>query len=97
VRPHHPRGRRRRSRRGEPRGGARRLRAAGSGRLAGVSRPGSGSRSARDRRRRARRYAVRLQNLQHRRQTGVLRRLLGPSSWRCHPHAAPHPGPEPHD
>ncbi|GMU66432.1 MAG: hypothetical protein AMXMBFR36_27060 [Acidobacteriota bacterium] len=46
-------------------------------------------------RRRARRFAVRLHNARGRGSTAVLRRLLGPSSWRCHPHASPHPEREP--
>jgi hypothetical protein len=46
---------------------------------------------AESRRRRARRFAVRLHNARRRDQELILRRLLGPSSWRCHPYAAPHP------
>jgi hypothetical protein len=42
------------------------------------------------RNRRDRRYAVRLQNLERPEQLELLRRLRGPSSWRCKPHARPH-------
>jgi hypothetical protein len=43
------------------------------------------------RRQRDRRYAVRLQNFERPEQQELLRRLRGPSSWRCKPHARPHP------
>ena len=43
------------------------------------------------RRRRDRRYAVRLQNVERPEQQELLSRLRGPSSWRCKPHARPHP------
>jgi hypothetical protein len=43
------------------------------------------------RRRRDRRYAVRLQNLERPELQEFLYRLRGPSSWRCKPHARPHP------
>lgn len=50
-------------------------------------------RSSRARReRRDRRYAIRLHHAGRPEQQDVLRRLLGPSSWRCAPHANPHPG-----
>lgn len=48
------------------------------------------SETARARRKRARRFAV-LLGAGGRSHPHVLRRQLGPSSWRCHPHAAAHP------
>jgi len=40
--------------------------------------------------RRDRRYAVRLHHVGRDDQRQILRRLRGPSSWRCAPHAGPH-------
>jgi hypothetical protein len=40
--------------------------------------------------RRDRRYAVRLHHTRREDQREILRRLRGPSSWRCAPHAGPH-------
>jgi hypothetical protein len=41
--------------------------------------------------RRDRRFAVRLHHAGRPEQKDLLRRLRGPSSWRCAPHAHPHP------
>jgi hypothetical protein len=41
--------------------------------------------------RRDRRFAVRLQHARRPEEQDLLRRLRGPSSWRCAPHARPHP------
>jgi hypothetical protein len=43
------------------------------------------------RRRRDRRFAVRLQYGARPEHQELLSRLRGPSSWRCKPHARPHP------
>jgi len=45
--------------------------------------------------RRDRRYAIRLHHVSRPEQKDILRRLRGPSSWRCAPHANPHPHREP--
>ncbi|HSM13662.1 MAG TPA: hypothetical protein VLA66_06310 [Thermoanaerobaculia bacterium] len=55
-----------------------------------MSSPRIPAETARTRRKRARRFAV-LLGVGRRSHPHVLRRQLGPSSWRCHPHAAPHP------
>jgi hypothetical protein len=58
-----------------------------------ASRPAaySPNRHAAQRARRDRRYAVRLHHTGREDQREILRRLRGPSSWRCAPHAGPHP------
>lgn len=50
----------------------------------------SPNRHAAHRARRDRRYAVRLHHTRREDQREILRRLRGPSSWRCAPHAGPH-------